>query len=116
MAAPANPPIKVCEDDEGIPKRQVSRFQAIAARTPERMMGRVMNSSITTFETVLAIPNSPMIYFAIKNAIKFPECCPDYCLERGEHTGGHNSSDGVSCIMKTVDKVENDSQGNHNNQ
>lgn len=34
-AAPAKPPINVCEDDEGIPYHQVSKFQQIAAIIPE---------------------------------------------------------------------------------
>ena len=42
MAAPAKPPISVCEEEEGIPFHQVNRFQAIAAITPARMIGKVM--------------------------------------------------------------------------
>ena len=37
IAAPANPPIKVWEEEEGIPSHQVSRFQAIAAISPEKI-------------------------------------------------------------------------------
>lgn len=70
MAAPANPPISVCEDEEGIPSHHVRMFQDIAAISPERIIGRVMYCSSTTLETVLAIPNSPIIYFATKNAKK----------------------------------------------
>jgi hypothetical protein len=44
MAAPAKPPIRVCEDDEGIPNHQVSRFQMIAAMSPEKMTGKVITS------------------------------------------------------------------------
>src|SRR6478672_1566441 len=36
-AAPAKPPIKVCEEEEGIPNHQVSKFQMIAAINPEKM-------------------------------------------------------------------------------
>jgi len=70
MAAPANPPINVCEDDEGIPSHQVSKFHVIAATNPEKIMGRVMNSAITVFETVSAIPKPPMRYLAMKKATK----------------------------------------------
>src|SRR5258705_8523064 len=37
IAAPAKPPIKVCEDDEGMPNHQVSKFHAIAAIKPEKI-------------------------------------------------------------------------------
>jgi hypothetical protein len=42
----------------------------MAAITPERIMGSVINSSITVFDTVFAIPNPPIMYLAIKNATK----------------------------------------------
>ena len=42
MAAPANPPISVCDDEEGIPFHHVKRFQMMAAMTPARMMGNVI--------------------------------------------------------------------------
>lgn len=37
MAAPANPPISVWEEDEGIPFHHVHKFQMTAAIIPERM-------------------------------------------------------------------------------
>src|SRR5690554_4314521 len=70
MAAPANPPMRVWEEDEGIPSHQVNRFHVMAATSPEKMMGRVMNSAITVFETVSAIPNPPIRYLAMKKATK----------------------------------------------
>ncbi len=44
IAAPAKPPIKVCEEEEGIPYHQVNRFQKMAAIKPEKITGKVMNS------------------------------------------------------------------------
>lgn len=70
IAAPAKPPINVCEDEEGIPKRQVSKFQIIEAITPDKIIGKLIYCSITVLETVLAIPNSPIKCLAIKNATK----------------------------------------------
>src|SRR4051812_44466655 len=35
-AAPISPPISACEDDEGSPKYQVTRFQAIAPSSAEK--------------------------------------------------------------------------------
>jgi len=40
IAAPAKPPIKVCEEEEGIPYHQVSKFQKIAAIKPEKIIGQ----------------------------------------------------------------------------
>ena len=37
IAAPAKPPINVCEDEEGMPNHQVSKFQIIAAIRPEKI-------------------------------------------------------------------------------
>ena len=54
MAAPANPPIRVWEDDEGIPYHQVSRFQKMAAIKPARITFSVMNSLLTVLLMVLA--------------------------------------------------------------
>jgi hypothetical protein len=45
MAAPANPPMSVCEEEEGMPNHHVAKFHAMAAISPERMIGRVMNCS-----------------------------------------------------------------------
>ena len=70
MAAPAKPPIRVCDDDEGIPFHQVNRLQTMAAITPARITGNVMYGSTTVFDTVLAIPKPPMTYLAIKKAKK----------------------------------------------
>jgi hypothetical protein len=39
IAAPANPPISVWEEEEGIPYHHVSRFQKIAASSPEKNNG-----------------------------------------------------------------------------
>ena len=69
-AAPAKPPIRVCEEEDGIPFHQVTRFQVIAAITPANIMGRVIYCSTTVLDTVLAIPNPPIIYLAMKKATK----------------------------------------------
>ena len=42
IAEPANPPINVCEEEEGIPFHHVRRFHIIAPITPAKMMGRVI--------------------------------------------------------------------------
>ena len=40
MAAPANPPISVWEEEDGIPYHQVNRFQVMAAINPAKITGR----------------------------------------------------------------------------
>ena len=42
MAAPAKPPMSVCDEEEGMPYHQVSKFQKIAAINPESITGRVI--------------------------------------------------------------------------
>ena len=58
MAAPANPPINVCEEEEGIPYHQVSKFQLIAASNPDKMITipwlPLTISGFTVFATVFA--------------------------------------------------------------
>src|SRR5215218_7325391 len=59
-AAPAKPPIRVWDEDEGIPNHHVKRFQAIAAIKPEKMTIIPILpdtiSSFTVLATVLATP------------------------------------------------------------
>ena len=50
MAAPANPPISVCEEDEGMPNHQVARFHIIAATMPEKITGNGMCGTYRNFE------------------------------------------------------------------
>ena len=66
IAAPANPPINVCEEEDGIPFHQVIKFQVIAPINPEIITGSVTNSLCTVFATVFATPWS----LNIKNATK----------------------------------------------
>src|SRR5688572_7072619 len=54
IAAPAKPPIRVCEDDEGMPNHQVSRFHEIAAINPEKITTFMSGPGIISLCTVLA--------------------------------------------------------------
>ena len=63
-AAPAKPPIRVCEDDDGIPSLQVSRFQNVAANSPARITQRSIALLSTVFATVL-----PTLISKTQNAI-----------------------------------------------
>ena len=40
IADPAKPPIRVCDEEDGMPCHHVNRFQIIAAITPERITSR----------------------------------------------------------------------------
>ena len=82
------------EDEEGIPSHHVSKFHMIAAVIPEKITGRLIYVSITDFETVLAIPNSPMMNFAIKNATT---------LKKAAHKTALN---GVSTFVETIVAIE----------
>ena len=93
MAAPANPPISVCDEEDGIPSHQVAKFQTIAAHIPEKIIGKVIYCSITAFETVLAIPK-PLKYFAIKNATK---------LKAAAH---RTARKGVRTLVETMVAIE----------
>jgi hypothetical protein len=53
-AAPAKPPIRVCELLLGIPYHQVNRFQMIAATSPLKITGKVMNWACTVLLMVFA--------------------------------------------------------------
>ena len=94
MAAPAKPPINVCDDDEGMPFHQVNRFQTMAAITPAKMMGNVIYDSTTVFDTVLAMPKPPMIHLAIKKATK---------LKNAAHITAWK---GVSTLVDTIVAIE----------
>jgi hypothetical protein len=56
IAAPANPPINVCDEEDGMPRHQVKRFQMIAAIKPEKITSRVIDSDFTVLAIVLATP------------------------------------------------------------
>src|ERR1700694_5824385 len=56
MAAPARPPISVCDEEEGMPNHQVNRFQMMEAIRPESTTVSVIHSVLTVLATVLATP------------------------------------------------------------
>jgi hypothetical protein len=69
MAAPAKPPIKVCDELEGIPSHHVSRFQIIAAMTPASITTRLISMVWAVFATVSATPKPKTQYARkLKNA------------------------------------------------
>ena len=46
-AAPAKPPMSVCDDEEGMPNHQVKRFQKVAARRPANITQRSMARAVS---------------------------------------------------------------------
>src|SRR3990172_5098156 len=55
MAAPTKPPIRACEELEGMPSHQVSTFQTMAEISAARATGTVTASPVTTsLQIVLA--------------------------------------------------------------
>ncbi|MNK85196.1 hypothetical protein D3C87_1050710 [compost metagenome] len=56
IAAPAKPPIKVCEELEGIPNHQVNKFQIMAAITPASITVKLISMVLAVLATVSATP------------------------------------------------------------
>src|SRR5436190_11464559 len=55
MAEPTTPPINACEELDGSPKYQVTRFQAIAPISPAKtIVGVITAASTTSLATVAA--------------------------------------------------------------
>ena len=94
IADPAKPPIKVCEEEDGMPCHHVNKFQIMAPIIPANIIGNVIYCSYTVFETVLAIPNSPIIYFEMKKATK---------LKKAAHITAWS---GVSTFVVTIVEIE----------
>jgi hypothetical protein len=57
IAAPANPPIRVCDELVGIPFHHVNKFQMMAADNPEAITVKLTASDFTIFETASATCN-----------------------------------------------------------
>ena len=66
IPAPAKPPIRVCDELEGIPNHQVVKFQVMAAIKPASITCIVTKCSFTIFDTVLATLWSLTIKYARK--------------------------------------------------
>src|SRR5580698_5551085 len=93
-AAPTKPPIRVWEELDGMPSHQVSRFQPMAAISPEKMTGKVIKSRPTKCAMVLPILNSPMKYRKMKKAAKLK-------------MAAHNTAwKGVSTLVETIVAIE----------
>src|SRR5688572_1306648 len=94
MAAPIKPPNRVCDELEGMPNHQVSRFQAMAATRPAKITWRLTKFSSTERAMVLPILNSPIIYFETKNAAK---------LKKAAHSTAWK---GVNTLVETIVAIE----------
>src|SRR5687768_6403175 len=93
-AAPINPPSRVCDELEGIPNHQVSRFHVMAAIKPAKITSRVIKFSFTDLAIVLPILNSPIKYFDTKNAAKLKKAA-------------HNTAwKGVRTFVETIVAIE----------
>jgi hypothetical protein len=52
--APANPPMRACEEEVGSPSHQVRKFQAIAPVSPAKITASLTTAGSTVLPTVLA--------------------------------------------------------------
>ena len=89
-AAPAKPPIKVWDEDDGIPNHHVSKFKNIAAIKPEKITGSVMYY----LKTVLPIVFATAWSLKIKKAITLKKAA-------------HNTAwKGVNTFVETTVAIE----------
>jgi hypothetical protein len=58
--APMTPPIRACDDDDGMPRHHVKRFQKMPPSRPARMIAGVMASGFTTSSAIVAATSSEM--------------------------------------------------------
>jgi hypothetical protein len=69
--APENPPINVCEDEDGIPYHHVIRFQVTALSNPAKIMGSgCMALAMYASFTDLAMVVATLWSLKMKNAAK----------------------------------------------
>src|SRR5215216_4293898 len=54
--APANPPMRACDEEVGSPSHQVRKFQAMAPTSPAKTTASLTTSESTVLPTVLATP------------------------------------------------------------
>src|SRR5918992_5048710 len=59
-AEPTTPPISACDEDDGSPKYQVARFQAIAPTRPAKTIAGVTSSASTIPLAIVAATSSEM--------------------------------------------------------
>ena len=102
IAAPTRPPIRACDDEEGRPKYQVIRFQAIAPSRPAR----------TTTSPAFAGQRRDHVTDGVRDLLA--EERADEVHDRGQHQGDarrqrtrrHRGGDGVGGVVEAVGVVE----------
>ena len=98
-----SPPISAWEEEEGIPKCHVNRFQPIAPI-------RAASTSGWQFATIsgLTMPDpSVLATFVPKNApIRLRAGCHDDGSPRAQHLGRNHGSDGVGAVVSAVGEIE----------
>ncbi len=60
IIAPSTPPISACDDDDGMLKYQVTRFQMIAPTRPAKTIGTVTRFCSTMPEAIVAATETEM--------------------------------------------------------
>ena len=69
MAAPTSPPMRACDEDDGIPNHQVMRFHAIA---PSRAAATTSNPSVEGVTSMMPLPTVFATPSERKAPIKLP--------------------------------------------
>ena len=102
IAAPARPPINVCEEEEGIPHHQVKRFQIIAAINPEKIT--LQGNKVCLYSFSNGIGYAMVFKNEVGDKVEYRG--PQHCLERCQHFSGNNGCYGIGGIMKSIDIIK----------
>lgn len=98
---PTSPPTSACEDDEGMPKYQVNRFQRIAPSRAESTTPCVTAPGSTSPLPIVAATAVPV---SAPRKLRTAEI--EDSRAQGQDAGAHDGSHGVGRVVEAVDVVE----------
>ena len=101
-AAPANPPMRACEEEDGRPHHHVRRFQTIAPTSAARM-----RTGSTTAGFTMSLPIVLATRVSSENAAtKLKKAAHDDRDLRRQDARPDDGRDGVRRVVEAVDEVE----------
>ena len=109
MVAPITPPMSACDELDGMPKYQVSRFQMIPPARPASTTVRVTKSVSTRPLAIVAATASDR-----KAPTRFSTPDRATAVRGPERARGDRGRHGVACVMESVGEVE--SEGDYDDQ
>ena len=103
IAAPISPPTSACDDDEGRPRRHVSRFHPIAPISAASSTCALTNPGVV----LISPPPTVCATFVDENApTKFITAAISDRLAGAERAGRDRRGDGVGGVVEAVREVE----------